>query len=140
MAQNFDQAVRCWRGQVFGEDLDMVGGPRLGRHIELTWELNHCGKLQTLRKLLLLWHKDVTNKVSQNRVLTRLWCIRAQCVGWLCYHQRQCPRPARHDQCRCTAHDMGGSGADGGSAACSASPSHTGPWTSGLSLSLHGSL
>ena len=49
--------------QVFGDDIDLMGGARLGRHVELSWELAHCGKLQTLRKLLLLWHKDVTNKV-----------------------------------------------------------------------------
>ena len=60
----FVTAGKSWHGQVFGEDLDMVGGPRLGRHIELSWELSHCGKLQALRKLLLHWHKDVTNKVS----------------------------------------------------------------------------
>ena len=50
-------------GQVFGDDIVIMGGARLGRHVELSWELAHCGKLQTLRKLLLLWHKDVTNKV-----------------------------------------------------------------------------
>ena len=60
--------------QIFGDDLDLVGGARLGRHIDLGWELEHCGKLKTLRRLLLHWHKDVKTKVQQSpRLPPSLW-------------------------------------------------------------------
>ena len=63
-----------------GPECEAAGGARLEPAVNLVWEMQHCGKLRTLDKLLKLWLGDHNPK--QNKV--RL----PACAGCLCTWRR----------------------------------------------------